>query len=86
MALRCRFRLEPGIDRRLVEMDEDALAELLNCGQPIGVARDGRAANGQLNVFDAAISFRRRCLETREAVEARDLPQAMHGDEVLDCG
>jgi len=63
----------------------DAFAELLNCRQPIRITRDRRAANGQLDIFDAAISFRRRCLETCEAVEARDLPQAMHGDEVRDC-
>ena len=86
MALRRRFRLKPLVDRHLVEMNENAFSELLNCGQPICITRDRRAANGQLDIFDAAISFRRRCLETCEAVKARDLPQAMYGDEVRDCG
>ena len=78
--------LEPLRNGRFVEMDEDAFSELLDCRQPVGVTGDRRAANGQLNVFDVAIRCGRRRLETREPVEARHLPQAMHGDEVLDCG
>jgi hypothetical protein len=31
-------RLQPGSDRRLVEMDEDALAELLDRRQPVRTA------------------------------------------------
>ena len=61
---------KPLPDRGLVEMDEDALPELLDRRQPVGVTRDRRAAYRELDILDLAVRGRRRRLEPREAVEA----------------
>ena len=77
---------QPFANRRFVKMDEYAFSKLLDRGQPVRVARDRRAANAQLNVFNIAISCRGRSFKSRESVEAGHLSQAMNSDEVLDRG
>ena len=60
-----------------------------NCsiaGSQSASLRDRRAAHGQLDVLELAVRRCRRGLEAGETVEAGHLPQAMHGDEVLDRG
>jgi hypothetical protein len=44
--------LEPSLDRHFVKVDKDALPKLLDCRQPIGVARNWRATDAHLNVFN----------------------------------
>ena len=54
------------------KMDEDALAELLDRRQPVGVLTEGRAFDGEADVFEFIARERRR-LEAREPVDAGDL-------------
>ena len=75
---------KPFGNRSGIEVDEDAFPKLFYRGQPIGTTRYWGTANTQLNILNIAISSRRRRFKSRETVEARYLPQSMHGDQVFD--
>src|SRR5215470_12242538 len=63
--------LKPVRDHVFIKMDENPFPELLDCRQPVGVARNRRAANGQLNILDLAIRACRSGFEPREAIKTR---------------
>ncbi len=65
-------------------MEEYALAELLDGGQPLDVSREIGAVHGKLNFVEFAFRRGRRRLQAREAVQARDFAQPMHLDHVLE--
>ena len=65
--LRGRLLL-PTRNRLFVKMDENPFPELLDRRQPVGVAGNRRATNGQLNILNLAICARRSGLEAREAI------------------
>jgi hypothetical protein len=55
-----RAARKPPPDGDLVEMDEDAFPELLDCRQPIGVTGNRRATHRELHVFEFTVRRRRR--------------------------
>jgi hypothetical protein len=76
--------VEPISDRRLIQVNENPFAELLDCGKPIGILRQRGTAYREPDIFEIAVSARRGGFEPGEAIEARDLAQPMNRDHVLD--
>src|SRR5271170_3125768 len=66
------------------EFQENAFAELLDGREPMWAFGERGPPNREANIFE--VFRRQRCrLEAREAVEAGDLAEPMHGDEALDA-
>jgi len=70
--------------RRLVELDEKALTELVDGRQPIGRQAQRRPAHGEPDIFEIIVGGKRCRLEAGEAVKARHFAQPMHDSEVPD--
>src|SRR5262245_445067 len=75
---------QPIADGIRIDMYEEALAELLDRGQPVGVQTERSAIDGEADILKVAVNRSRRGLEARKTIEAHDLAEAMHSDEILD--
>jgi hypothetical protein len=65
-------------------LDEKAFAELFDSRQPVGRQAQRCPVHCEPDVLEVAIRGGRRGLEAGEAVEARNLAQAMHDDKLAD--
>src|ERR1700730_708311 len=79
---RC-ISLDPLANCRLIKVDENPFAELLNRGQPVRILSKRGAAHRQLIILEGAVSTGWGSLESSEAVEAGDFAQTMDRNHVL---
>src|SRR5690349_9955764 len=70
--------LKPSADCRLIEADEQPLAELLNGRKPVSADAQWRTTDRKPNIFYITVRCGRRGLKSREAVKAGHLAQAMN--------
>src|SRR5262245_51281399 len=81
--LRC-VTSQPLSNGALIKVDKNPFPELLNRGQPVRVLRQRGPTHRELNILEVPVGTGRRCLEAREAVEARNFAQPVDGNYVLD--